>query len=150
MYSLPLNSKKTTTPSFLIKTKFIGISIIVITILLIFTITNPINAFKSPIHGDITDESLDFLLSDVLDKISSTNDYVDDTNKGSKFHLYNCDFQGTTENINILYDQLVTNIQDIHTPETFGLLLHPVQDFYAHSNWVELGRKDLIDNGNGK
>jgi hypothetical protein len=29
--------------------------------------------------------------------------------------------------------------------ETFGLLLHPVQDFYAHSNWIELGRNDLIE-----
>jgi hypothetical protein len=29
--------------------------------------------------------------------------------------------------------------------ETFGLLLHPVQDFYAHSNWIELGRNDLVE-----
>jgi hypothetical protein len=35
-------------------------------------------------------------------------------------------------------------------PETFGLLLHPVQDFYAHSNWIELGKKDLIDTNDGK
>src|SRR5215217_8659795 len=125
-------------------------SIIILTILLFSTIVYPINAFESPIHGDITDESLGFLLSDVLDNISSTNVDVDETDKGSKFHLYSCDFQGTTENINSLYDQLVTNIQNINATETFGLLLHPVQDFYAHSNWVELGRNDLINNGDGK
>jgi hypothetical protein len=134
------------------KTKFIGISIVLITILLFSSIAHPINAFRAPIHSDITDESLGFLLSDVLDKISSTNVNVDETNKGSKFHLHSCDFQGTTKNINSLYDQLVTNIQNnnIDAPETFGRLLHPVQDFYAHSTWVELGRNDLIDNGDGK
>ena len=147
--SEPYSAKKTTSSSS-IQTKFIGISIVLITILLFSTIAHPINAFKSPSHSDITDESLGFLLSDVLDKIISTNVDVDETNKGNKFHLYNCDFQGSTENINNLYDQLVTNIQNIDAPETFGLLLHPIQDFYAHSNWVELGRNDLIDNGDGK
>lgn len=134
-----------------IQIKFIGISIVLITILLFSTIAHPINAFESLIHGDITDESLGFLRSDVLDKISSTSVDVDATNKGPKFHLHNCDFQDATENINSLYDQLVTNIQNnIDAPETFGMLLHPAQDFYAHSNWVELGRNDLIDNGDGK
>ena len=135
-----------------IKTKFIGISIVLITILLFSSITHPIHAFNTtPHHGDIIDESLGFLQSDVLDKISSTNVDVDDTNKGREFHFYSCDFQGSTENINSLYDQLVTNIQNnIDGPETFGMLLHPVQDFYAHSNWVELGKNDLIDNGDGK
>lgn len=133
-----------------IKTKFIGISIVLITILLFSSITHPINAFNTPHHGDITDESLEFLQSDVLDKISSSNVDVDETNPGREFHFKNCDFQGTTENINSLYDQLVTNIQNIDGPETFGMLLHPVQDFYAHSNWVELGKNDLIDNGDGK
>ena len=114
------------------------------------TIAHPINAFESPIHGDITDESLGFLRSDVLDKISSTSVDVDETNTGPKFHLHNCDFQAATENINRLYDQLVTNIKNMDAPETFGLLLHPAQDFYAHSNWVELGRNDLIDNGDGR
>ena len=133
-----------------IKTKFIGISIVLITILSFSSITHPINAFHTPLHGDITDESLGFLQSDVLDKISSANVDVDETNHGREFHFYSCDFQGTTENINSLYDQLVTNIQNIDGPETFGVLLHPVQDFYAHSNWVELGKNDLIDNGDGK
>ena len=114
------------------------------------TIAHPINGFESLIHGDITDESLGFLRSDVLDKITSTSVGVDETNKGPKFHLHNCDFQAATENINSIYDQLVTNIKDIDAPETFGLLLHPAQDFYAHSNWVELGRNDIVDNGDGK
>ena len=28
-----------------------------------------------------------------------------------------------------------------------GLYLHALQDFYAHSNWVELGQSSLIDDG---
>jgi hypothetical protein len=112
------------------------------------TVAVPVNAFKSGIHGDIDDDSLSFLQSDILNRISSAD--VDETDGGSEFHLYSCDFQGTTENINGLYDQLVTNIQDVDAPETFGKLLHPVQDFYAHSNWVELGRNDLIHNSDDK
>jgi hypothetical protein len=131
-------------------TLIITTSIIILTIILFSTIAHPINAFESLIHGDITDESLGFLRSDVLDKITSTSVDVDETNKGPKFHLHNCDFQAATENINSIYDQLVTNIKDIDAPETFGLLLHPAQDFYAHSNWVELGRNDLVDDGDGK
>ena len=131
-------------------TLIITTSIIILTLILFSTIAHPINGFESLIHGDITDESLGFLRSDVLDKITSTSVDVDETNKGPKFHLHNCDFQAATENINSIYDQLVTNIKDIDAPETFGLLLHPAQDFYAHSNWVELGRNDIVDNGDGK
>ena len=31
----------------------------------------------------------------------------------------------------------------------FGELLHPVQDFYSHSNWVELEKDHIIENGVG-
>jgi hypothetical protein len=48
--------------------------------------------------------------------------------------------------ISSLYDQVVSNIDDKDAmPKTFGLLLHPVQDFYAHSNWIESGRNDLVE-----
>jgi hypothetical protein len=40
----------------------------------------------------------------------------------------------------------VSNIDDKDAmAKTFGLLLHPVQDFYAHSNWVELERNELVE-----
>ena len=45
----------------------------------------------------------------------------------------------------ILSNQIVSNIDEKATmAETFGLLLHPVQDFYSHSNWIELGRNDRV------
>ena len=91
---------------------------------------------------------MDFLKSDTLSKINDADISADEVEKfkTSKFHVYSCDFQGSTENINRLYDQLLIN----RKPEIFGLLLHPVQDFYAHSNWGELERKDLIDTNDGK
>ena len=33
--------------------------------------------------------------------------------------------------------------------DEFGQLLHIAQDFYSHSNWVELGRTDLFEGGTG-
>jgi hypothetical protein len=37
----------------------------------------------------------------------------------------------------------------MHTVTGWEIFLKHM-DFYAHSNWVELGRNDLIDDGNGK
>jgi hypothetical protein len=139
------------------RTKFINLSItpLLKTTLLLFSIGIIVvvaaphaNAFKDIFHADINDESLAFLKSDILSIINTADISAEDIKKfkTSIFHLYSCDFQGTTENINRLYDQLLIN----RKPETFGLLLHPVQDFYAHSNWVELERKDLIDTNDGK
>jgi hypothetical protein len=136
------------------QTKFIDLSnIVLLIILLLFSIavlvpSSSANAFKRLFHADINDENLAFLKSDILSKINNAVISADEIEKfkTSKFHVYSCDFQGATENINRLYDQLLINPK----PETFGLLLHPVQDFYAHSNWVELGRKDLIDNNDEK
>ena len=139
------------------RTKFINLSITALlkTTLLLFSVgiivvvaAPHVNAFKDLFHADINDESLAFLKSDILSEINTADISAEDIKKfkTSIFHLYSCDFQGTTENINRLYDQLLIN----HKPETFGLLLHPVQDFYAHSNWVELGRKDLIDTNDAK
>ena len=51
----------------------------------------------------------------------------------------------------VLYDQVVSSIDDKDTmAKTFGLLLHPIQDFYAHSNWIELGRNDLVESNSDR
>jgi hypothetical protein len=34
--------------------------------------------------------------------------------------------------------------------QKFGRLLHPVQDFYAHTNWIEQGRADIFENSVGQ
>jgi hypothetical protein len=108
----------------------------------------PVNAFLPKVHSDINDKTLTFLKLDILHKINGGDESADKIGEFGhrEYHSTGCDFQGTTEIINRLYDQVVSNIYDKDTmAKTFGLLLHTVQDFYAHSNWVELGRNDLLE-----
>ena len=58
-------------------------------------------------------------------------------------HFDSCRFPESTERIRSLYTAAIGGL-DPATPDlilatlSFGRLLHPVQDFYAHSNYVEL------------
>ena len=129
----------------------IGLAILLLLvsfIMMMMMIVIPVNAFLPKVHSDINDKTLRFLKPDILHKINSGDEGADNIGEFShrEYHSTGCDFQGTTENINRLYDQIVSNIDDKDAmAKTFGLLLHPVQDFYAHSNWVELGRTDLLE-----
>jgi hypothetical protein len=135
------------------QTKFIGLLLNGLAILLLLMssmmmMVLPVSAFWPQVHSDINDKSLNFLKPDILSKINSGDEGADKIEEFGhrEYHSIGCDFQGTTENINSLYGQVVSSIDDKDTmAKTFGLLLHPVQDFYAHSNWIELGRNDLIE-----
>ncbi len=71
----------------------------------------------------------------------------DDTN----WHFDGCDFDGGAKFIRDQWaeiDKLIKggcekNLCDIM--KAWGRISHAVQDFYAHSNWVELGNKDIWD-----
>jgi hypothetical protein len=135
-----------------IQTKFIGLLLLIgLAILLLMSsmiMVIPVNAFLPKVHSEINDKSLSFLKPDILSKINSGDEGADKIGEFGhrEYHSTGCDFQGTTQNINKLYDRVVSSIDDKDAmPKTFGLLLHPVQDFYAHSNWVELGRNDLVE-----
>jgi hypothetical protein len=138
-----------------VQTKFIdlllsiGLAIILILISsMMMMVVIPVNAFLPKVHSDLNDKSLSFLKPDILHKINSGDEGADKIEEFGhrEYHSLGCDFQGTTENINRLYRQVVSSIDDKDTmAKTFGLLLHPVQDFYAHSNWVELERNDLVE-----
>ena len=140
------------------QTKFIGLLINGLAILVLMSsmmmIVIPVSAFWPQVHSDINNKSLKFLKPDILTKINSGDRSADTIGEFGRreYHSAGCDFQGTTENINRLYDQVVSSIDDKDTmAKIFGLLLHPVQDFYTHSNWIELGRKDLVEsNSNSK
>ncbi len=129
----------------------IGLAILLLLVsflMMMMMMISPVNAFLPKVHSDINDKTLRFLKPDILHKINSGDEGADNIGEFGhrEYHSTGCDFQGTTENINRLYDQIVSNIDDKDAmAKTFGLLLHPVQDFYAHSNWVELGRNDLIE-----
>lgn len=67
------------------------------------------------------------------------------------FHFDGCDFSGGARYIEEQWqevDRLIEagcqkNICEIF--EAWGRLTHAIQDFYAHSNWIELGNDDLWD-----
>ena len=135
------------------QTKFIGLLFSIgLAVLLLMSsmmmMVIPVNAFMPKVHSDINDKSLSFLKPDILHKINSGDEAADKIEefRHREYHSTGCDFQGTTENINRLYGQVVSSIDDKdRMAQTFGMLLHPVQDFYAHSNWIELGRNDLVE-----
>lgn len=134
----------------------------------LLAISNSVNAFKSdivqgwpPVHQEITADGLSFLKTDVVNDIAENVAAPDSSTDllNNNFHFDNCNFQGTTEKINELYDTLVADLNPASpslsdAAAKFGLIMHPIQDFYAHSNWVELNNANLahglVDNGLGK
>ena len=54
-------------------------------------------------------------------------------------HMDNCRFYDSISNINYFYFYIIekTDLKE-NAAQTFGAILHLAQDFYSHSNWVEL------------
>jgi len=107
--------------------------------------------FGAPLHEDITSAGLNFLKPAVLDDIVNEHLFME-SQIGPTNHFDDCRFQGTTQNINALYNRAVNALNPASpdlgdAPDAFGQLLHPVQDFYSHSNWVDSGQTTLIDDG---
>lgn len=95
-----------------------------------------------------------------------------DTDYMSDEHFDTCNFDGGVDLINTRYTSTSTVTTgapygvvpllspevgsghygpDVHAAmERFAHLLHGAQDFYAHSNWVELGVFELVDDGTGE
>jgi hypothetical protein len=70
----------------------------------------------------------------------------------SEDHFDNCRFKESSSNINKLYRQIITELNSDAPDEdaiyeAFGHILHTSQDFYAHSNWIELGNDSIVDTG---
>jgi hypothetical protein len=104
-----------------------------------------VDAFDDPTHPG------QFLRTGVLEVINEQHAFMDrgatlfppTSNISDDYrHFDDCDFDGATAYINRRYDQIQDELTD-HDPYdaalNFGRALHPAQDFYAHSNWVEIG-----------
>lgn len=134
--------------------------LIVLTTTIVASITIPVMGFKisvlglgESIHENITVQGLDFLDEAVSQDIAGYNRLVDigDLPPGTSddfHHFDSCNFTGSINHINNLYWQTIFALDPANTnlaaaKQHFGALLHTVQDFYAHSNWVELGKTDL-------
>jgi hypothetical protein len=107
-----------------------------------------------PNHEAITQAALDFLRPDVLLALVAGNVSTD-----AEFFLVNanhfddCNFTGGSTVVSTQQADAVaaldpgdaTPAADAAAILAFSRSLHALQDFYAHSNWVELGGTALVD-----
>ncbi|MFH7029218.1 MAG: HET-C-related protein [Heteroscytonema crispum UTEX LB 1556] len=118
---------------------------------------SPALAFKVPIHGEITTEVFaDFQVvaggetlqftNYAIDQIVKANKDTDDLPKqfNSEYHFDGEDFSGGSKRVKDLKERVISKVTAASAEATsarndLGTALHTVQDFYAHSNWVELG-----------
>jgi len=121
-------------------------------------VTARFSTFPSePNHEDITRAALSFLRPEILEAIVVANASTD-----IQFALLNanhfddCNFSGGSQIIAASQAQAVHNLDPSLPPLAeaqailwFGRSLHTAQDFYAHSNWVELGGNTLLDSSLG-
>ncbi|MBI3071825.1 MAG: hypothetical protein HYY84_06805 [Deltaproteobacteria bacterium] len=110
----------------------------------------PAAAFKPKFHEEVTNEALKFLKAEVRAAINAQNKEEDVARAGIDwYHFNDCAFEGSTKHIRKKYKALVKEFRNskkaLAGTAEFGELLHTVQDFYAHSNWVETGLTDLVD-----
>ena len=108
-------------------------------------------------HVEMTRQSLGFLRPLVLKTIT---DHVNDVDNvawldyRSADHFDDCNFNGGTQRINQRYS-LIAHLRPVNTgrPDqnfvflamrNWASILHAAQDFYAHSNWIELGFTDPV------
>lgn len=97
--------------------------------------------FTLEYHADITDTAnQDFLDSDKLNIVINSNKSQDLHQMDSRRHFDNCCFKEGIEYIKEEWNNVETEPDHLSDSAlvSFGHLLHTVQDFYAHSNWVEI------------
>ena len=115
-------------------------------------------------HEDITSQGLAFLNEGAIDEINDEHAFIDATTAHIGVdHFDNCRLQESAGAINDLYNA-PKDIGDaggviaefdpadpspLDAADEFGDALHIAQDFYSHSNWVDIGRTDLYDAGTG-
>jgi hypothetical protein len=107
-----------------------------------------------PVHEEVTAEGLAFLRPEIIASIQAANVSVD-----TEFALVNanhfddCNFSGGADVIRTYQRAAVAALGPESAPGAgdalallaFGQWLHTTQDFYAHSNWVELRGQALAD-----
>jgi hypothetical protein len=114
-----------------------------------------LKALGSNSHQSITESSIKTLdneffsiakltkpMTKAMDQIVDANSAVDDDQVRSALHFDGENFAGGQSRIIGLFNSVVTDLQAENAGQArthLGGALHTIQDFYAHSNWVELG-----------
>jgi hypothetical protein len=111
-----------------------------------------------PNHEELTATALSFLRPEVITALQAANVATD-----VQFFLVNanhfddCNFTGGSEVVRKSEAEAVAALAPDRAPvegdvlaiRAFGRALHAVQDFYAHTNWIELGGDVLVDGSLG-
>lgn len=99
--------------------------------------------FNVDYHAQLTEEACpdDPEIRDHLGTIVFANVSTDLNQFDSALHFDNCAFGPGVERIDRLWELIRSGIE-ANVFMTFGTLIHTVQDFYAHSNWIELHTQD--------
>ena len=87
-----------------------------------------------------------FSRSALLFRVIPANIAVDLNQKEKRLHFDNSTFSAGVEHINELWSRIEAGVARM---TNFGRLTHTVQDFYSHSNWVELHQHLSPDPGLG-
>jgi hypothetical protein len=95
--------------------------------------------FQLGYHAALTEQACpdDPTIRDHLTTIVAANLATDLNQFESALHFDNCTFALGAQRIHDLW-QLIESDVEINRYIMFGTLIHTVEDFYAHSNWIEL------------
>jgi len=111
-----------------------------------------------PNHEDITALGLSFLRPEILLALKEANVATDvEFIAVNANHFDDCNFTGGSGVIQSSQAEAVARLNpNMPSPEAellairaFARSLHAVQDFYAHTNWIELGGQMLVDRSLG-
>jgi hypothetical protein len=100
----------------------------------------PAPQFDIKYHAALTEQACpdDPPVKDELSVIVAANAATDLDQFDSALHFDNCAFGPGIERIDDLWQLIASRDLEINRFVLFGTMIHTVQDFYAHSNWIEL------------
>lgn len=107
-------------------------------------------AFKPATHQRVTQTGLAALRPDVVTRILAANRWQDiplSLSLGLNAHHFNdCGFSQGAAFVQAEYARLAHQLLggSPRAAETFGAILHAIQDLYAHSNWADTGVDALL------
>lgn len=116
---------------------------------------SPAAAFSVTEHRGVVSDAWSFMPSGVIADVADEHLQADTVNAAdSSMHVDGCDFSGSSNRIRSEYAAALGTMNpsspDLwQAVDDLGFLSHPVMDFYAHSNWVELGTGTVLDSGTG-
>src|SRR5262245_6022929 len=144
------------------KKYLLNIARIAIGLLILIQSNGKALAFETGFHSQMTSETLPFIRPLVMNDINDEHSFLDldfiNNAQDANNHFDDCQFSGSADRINqrlqdARLDANPTSFDSGDLADQWGQALHPIEDFYAHSTWVESFWNEptipIIDNGLG-